>query len=166
MKRLAILLLAALIGSANAADLRLGLALEPDSLDPHIHNFGGNKNFMPNVFESLTGIDPKDQLVPKLAVSWRLIDDLTWEFKLRDGVTFSDGGRFTARDVAFTIDRAVPHQGTVPDGARVLVGHRHRVQGARRGCRDSGLQRREGGDRHRPVPPGQLGARRQDPAGA
>lgn len=100
---------------ANAADLRLGLSLEPDSIDPHVHNFVGNKNFMPNIFESLTAIDPGDKLVPNLAVSWRLVDDLTWEFKLRDGVRFSDGGGFSARDVAFTIGRALHMQVSVAD---------------------------------------------------
>lgn len=57
--------------------------MEPDSIDPHAHNFGGNKNLMPN-----------------LAVSWRLIDDLTWEFGLRDKVTFSDGTNIAFRDAA------------------------------------------------------------------
>src|ERR1700722_14789617 len=42
---------------AHAADLRLALAVEPDSIDPHVHNFGGNKAFMPHLFEALTVID-------------------------------------------------------------------------------------------------------------
>ena len=33
------------------------------------------------------------------------MDDLTWEFKLRRGVKFHDGGDFTAQDVVFSIDR-------------------------------------------------------------
>ncbi|HET9653386.1 MAG TPA: ABC transporter substrate-binding protein, partial [Usitatibacter sp.] len=37
--------------------------------------------------------------------SWRAIDDLTWEFKLRKGVKFHDGAPFTAEDVAFTLKR-------------------------------------------------------------
>ena len=56
---------------ANAAELRLGVAVEPDSIDPHVHNFGGNKGFMPNLFETLTTEDPHDHLVPNLAPSWR-----------------------------------------------------------------------------------------------
>jgi peptide/nickel transport system substrate-binding protein len=100
---------------ASAAELRLGLAVEPDSIDPHFHNFGGNKNLMPNVFEALTAIDPQDKLVPGLAVSWRLVDDTTWEFKLREGVTFSDGTGLTADDVAFTLDRAAHVPTTVAD---------------------------------------------------
>ena len=90
---------------ATAAELRLGLTVEPDSIDPHVHNFGGNKSFMPNVFEALTTTDAHDHLVANLAASWRMIDDTTWEFRLRPDVRFSDGSALTADDVAFTIAR-------------------------------------------------------------
>jgi peptide/nickel transport system substrate-binding protein len=95
---------------AKAADLRLALAVEPDSIDPHIHNFGGNKAFMPNLFETLTAIDANGRLVPNLAIAWMLINDTTWDITLRSDVTFSDGAELTADDVAFTIHRvsAVP----------------------------------------------------------
>jgi peptide/nickel transport system substrate-binding protein len=105
----------ALTTAASAADLRLGIAIEPDSIDPHYHNFGGNKGLMPNVFEALTAIDPQDHLTPGLALSWQLTDGTTWEFKLRDGVTFSDGTPLTADDVAFTIDRVPNVPTTVTD---------------------------------------------------
>jgi peptide/nickel transport system substrate-binding protein len=49
--------------------------------------------------------DAKAQLRPGLAETWRLVDDTTWEFKLRKGVTFSNGAEFTAQDVLFTIKR-------------------------------------------------------------
>lgn len=44
---------------------------------------------------------------PALATEWKRVDDLTWEFTLREGVTFHDGSPFTAEDVAFTIDRGM-----------------------------------------------------------
>ncbi len=45
------------------------------------------------------------KLVPGLATSWKAVDDLTWEFKLRKNVRFHDGSPFTAEDVAFTLKR-------------------------------------------------------------
>src|SRR5262249_18451584 len=105
----------ALTTAASAADLRLGIAVEPDSIDPHYHNFGGNKGLMPNVIDALTSIDPQDHLTPSLALSWQLIDSTTWEFRLRAGVAFSDGTPLTAGDVAFSIDRVPNVPTTVTD---------------------------------------------------
>ena len=106
---LAILFLTSL-HPARSADLRLALAVEPDSIDPHIHNFGGNKAFMPNLFETLTVIDANGRLAPNLATAWTLENDTTWDINLRPDVTFSDGTKLTADDVAFTLKRvsAVP----------------------------------------------------------
>src|SRR5215471_21626241 len=118
MRRAITFLLSAVVAfsvSAAAADLRLGLAVEPDSIDPHYHNFGGNKGLMPNLFEALTSMDPQDHLTPNLALSWRLIDDATWEFSLRPNVTFSDGTPLSADDVAFTIERVPTVPTTVTD---------------------------------------------------
>jgi peptide/nickel transport system substrate-binding protein len=50
--------------------------------------------------------DENQRLGPGLAVSWKPINDTTWEFKLRQGVTFHDGSPFTADDVLFTFERA------------------------------------------------------------
>jgi peptide/nickel transport system substrate-binding protein len=105
---------------AVSADLRLGLTVEPDTIDPHYHNFGGNKGLMPNLFEALTSIDANDKLQPGLALSWHLVDDATWEFKLRDGVTFSDGTKLTADDVAFTVERVPNVHSPVTDMAEYV----------------------------------------------
>ena len=48
-----------------------------------------------------------DDFVPALATEWKKIDSKTWEFKLREGVTFHDGSKFTADDVVFTMERGL-----------------------------------------------------------
>jgi peptide/nickel transport system substrate-binding protein len=88
-----------------AQELRIGVASEPSSADPHFHNLGPNNQLRRNVFESLVDTDEAQQLGPLLAESWRPLDETRWEFKLRQGVTFSDGSPFDAYDVIYTVCR-------------------------------------------------------------
>jgi peptide/nickel transport system substrate-binding protein len=47
--------------------------------------------------------DPS-QPEPMLATEWEQVDDLTWEFSLREGVQFHDGSPLTAEDVKASIE--------------------------------------------------------------
>jgi len=61
-----------------------------------------------NVFDHLAARDLKTGKVgPSLAVSWKNLDDTTWEVKLRSGVKFHDGTPFSAKDVKATFDRVL-----------------------------------------------------------
>lgn len=97
---------------AFTADLTVGLASEPSSIDPHFHNLGPNNAMALHMFDRLIIPDDKQQLTPGLATSWEAVDDTTWEFKLREGVTFHDGTPFTADDVVFTFERAPNVEGS------------------------------------------------------
>jgi len=92
--------------SAYAAELKVGLQSEPSSIDPHYHNLGPNNGFATHIFGTLVGSDENQQHYPDLAVSWKPVDDTTWEFKLREGVKWHDGSAFNADDVIFTVERA------------------------------------------------------------
>mgnify|MGYP001555813065 CR=1 FL=1 len=91
----------------QADDLTIALASEPTSIDPHFHNLTPNNAMVMHMFQTLVIFDAKQKTTPGLAVSWKAIDDLTWEFKLRPDVKFHDGSPFTADDVVFTFERAV-----------------------------------------------------------
>ena len=60
---------------------------------------------MPRFYESLVTTGPQLQPVPKLATSWELVDDITWEFKIRQGVKFHNGEDLTVEDVLFSYER-------------------------------------------------------------
>ena len=105
--KLAIAATAALFAStAIAAEVTIGISTEPSAMDPHYHNLGPNNSFSSNVYDALIIQDEQQNLTPGLAVSWKPISDLVWEFKLREGVKFHDGSAFTADDVIFTAERA------------------------------------------------------------
>src|SRR5262245_16441311 len=103
--RIAILLLLVLPLSARAADLSIALGGDVTSMDPHFHNLTPNNNIGAHVFDTLVAKDAAGKIKPGLAESWRVVDDLTWEFKLRKDVKFHDGSPFTAADVVFSLDR-------------------------------------------------------------
>ncbi len=57
------------------------------------------------VFDTLVCYDaPSKSFKPLLATSWKQVDDLTLEFKLRDDVKFHDGSTLTADDVVYTLN--------------------------------------------------------------
>src|SRR5688572_3463883 len=93
------------VGMAHAADLAIGLGADVTSMDPHAVNLLPNNNIAEHVYDKLVHGDTRQRLIPGLAESWRTIDDLTWEFRLRKGVKFHDGSDFTAADVVFSLDR-------------------------------------------------------------
>jgi peptide/nickel transport system substrate-binding protein len=103
--------LSVLAAPSSAAELKIALSTEPTSIDPHYHNLSPNNALATHIFGALIEQDETQQLKPGLALSWKPINDTTWEFKLRQGVKFHDGSPFTAEDVAFTMKRA----GNVPD---------------------------------------------------
>ncbi|AOY92645.1 ABC transporter substrate-binding protein [Cupriavidus sp. USMAA2-4] len=90
---------------AQAADLKLAMSSPPTSMDPHFYNLFSNINVSEHIFDSLVKLDPDSRVIPGLAESWKLVDDHTWEFKLRKGVKFHDGAELTTEDVVWSLDR-------------------------------------------------------------
>ena len=86
-------------------EVSIGLQAAITSIDPHYHNLSPNNSLLLHVFEPLIKRDANQKLVPGLATSWKALDDLTWEFKLRQNVRWHDGSPFTAEDVVFTLKR-------------------------------------------------------------
>ena len=108
MRKLATLAFAfatALSTAAAAQTLSIGIQNEPNTMDPQWNLLGSNTQAMRNQYDTLIGRDVNLQLVPSLALSWKVLDETTWEFKLRPGVKFHDGSDFTAEDVKFTLAR-------------------------------------------------------------
>lgn len=91
--------------NVSAQEFKLAMSSPPTSLDPHFYNLFPNLNVSDHIFETLVTMDPDSRVIPALAESWSMINDLTWEFKLRKGVKFHDGSDLTAEDVAWSMDR-------------------------------------------------------------
>ena len=122
LRAAAISILAACAAFAFAAEREVSVGLQAaiTSIDPHYHNLSPNNSLLLHIYEPLVLRDPNGKLSPGLAVSWRALDDLTWEFKLRKGVKFHDGSPFTAEDVAATYKR-VPNVPNSPSSMATFV---------------------------------------------
>jgi peptide/nickel transport system substrate-binding protein len=78
-------------------------------------------------------LDPDLKIVPDLAESWKVVDALTWEFKLRKGVTFHNGEPFNAAAAAYSLKRAKTHKksqfkAVVPNYKELIVVDEHTLR--------------------------------------
>ncbi len=88
--------------------LRAAFQNEWAGLDPHVASSYSSYQVLNNVLEGLTFYDDEMNLVPWLAESWEQSEDgLTWTFKLREGVLFSNGREMTAEDVKWSFERLI-----------------------------------------------------------
>lgn len=128
-----LLLLTACGGSsdfkANTPDDTLVVAngAEPVTFDIQATNDQATTRVARQIYQTLIRQNEDLTLSPELATEWKDVGNNTWEFKLRDDVTFHNGEKFTAKDVEWTIKRAaqsatISHLvGTVdPDKIKVI----------------------------------------------
>ena len=91
---------------ADTSTLKVGVTNFADSLEP-TENYFGWVVMRYGMGETLAKFDEKMNVQPWLAESWKISDDhLTWTFKIRDGVKFSNGKDLTAEAVKASIERA------------------------------------------------------------
>ncbi|MFN8897114.1 MAG: ABC transporter substrate-binding protein [Pseudomonadota bacterium] len=92
---------------ASAQTLRIASAFDPQTMDPHGLALLYHTRVVSQVYESLVGRDEKFALEPALAASGQMTSPTAWRFRLRAGVVFHDGSRFTADDAVFSVERAM-----------------------------------------------------------
>ena len=92
----------------NRDRIVIGMQLEPPHLDPTAGAAAAiDEVTYSNLFESLTRIDARGEVIPGLAERWEVsADGLTYTFHLRGGVKYHDGTAFNSADVKFALDRA------------------------------------------------------------
>ncbi|HEX3883914.1 MAG TPA: ABC transporter substrate-binding protein [Stellaceae bacterium] len=95
-----------LAGGANAQTLRIGLAEDPDLLDPTLARTYVGRIVFASLCDKLVDISPELDIVPQLATSWDWVDgNKGLVFHLRPGVKFQDGTPLDAAAVKYSIER-------------------------------------------------------------
>ncbi len=90
--------------------LKVAVQSMPSTLDANASVSNSGIQFYYNIYDTLIMRDSSAEtptFLPGLAESWEQIDDLTWEFKLREGVKFHDGTTMNADDVVYSMNRVI-----------------------------------------------------------
>ncbi len=106
--------LAASVGLASAqTTLRIGLAEDPDVLDPTMARTYVGRIVFASLCDKLFDIDEKLNIIPQLALSHETLDDgRTVVIRLRPNVKFHDGETMDAEAVKASLDRHLTMQGS------------------------------------------------------
>jgi peptide/nickel transport system substrate-binding protein len=92
--------------AAHSQTLRVGLAEDPDVLDPTLARTFVGRIVFAALCDKLFDIDEKLQIVPQLATGYEWsADSKTLTIKLRSDVTFHDGEKLDAAAVKFNLER-------------------------------------------------------------
>jgi len=100
-------------GHAQTSALRSGtlvvaISADPGHLNPAITTSGATHTAAELIYNGLLGRDERGDPMPDLAESWAIEQSgAAYRFRLRDGVTWHDGARFTAADVKFTFEEVL-----------------------------------------------------------
>ena len=95
------------VGPQKGGTLVIGLSADILTLDPADHRERTTETVIRNMFDGLVTRTTDGRVVLELAESAALVDDTTWEFVLKKGVTFHNGEDLPAEDVKFTFDRII-----------------------------------------------------------
>ena len=92
--------------AVQAQSLRIGLAEDPDVLDPTLARTFVGRIVFAALCDKLLDVDEKLSITPQLALSWEWsADNKALTMKLRPGVTFHDGEKLDAAAVKFNLER-------------------------------------------------------------
>ncbi|MGG5890244.1 ABC transporter substrate-binding protein [Falsiroseomonas sp. HC035] len=102
---------------AGAQTLRIGIASDPDVLDPTLSRSVAARQVFMAMCDKLIEVDEKGALVPQLATAWAWEEDgRALLLTLRPGVTFHDGAALDAEAAVAGLNRHINAQGSTRRG--------------------------------------------------
>lgn len=121
--------------ASTGGSIEAGWSLdELEVLDPHYVDLWKQIQVFSNVFSGLVKLNSEGEIVGDVAADWTLPDDRTYEFEIREGITFHNGDTLDAEACKWSIDRLrnlddSPHKGKVepiesveaPDATTLII---------------------------------------------
>ena len=114
---------------ASGPILRFALSTYPPSIRPWDNTGAAAGTVKVMIMRGLMGYDSAARLTGELAESWKVLDDGSYEFKLRPNAVFHNGKPVTSADVVFSFSRIQAKDFDSVSQIRPRARHR------RRGCR-------------------------------
>jgi peptide/nickel transport system substrate-binding protein len=112
----------AFTSTVGAQTLRIGLAEDPDILDPTMARTFVGRIVFAGLCDKLFDLDEKLNIVPQLATSYQWsTDNKALTIKLREGVTFHDGEKMDAQAVKYNLERHKNMKGSNRRGELAVV---------------------------------------------
>lgn len=92
--------------ASTTSSVTVGQSVDPTTMDPMQQRETTTQNVLQHIYSRLIqrNVDDPKKFDGVLAKSWKIVDDTTYEFVLRDDVTFSDGSTLDANDVKYSVD--------------------------------------------------------------
>ena len=107
--------------SGDTKELAIQVGPTPETIDPALNSSNDGGNMLQHLAEGLLKVDKNGNTVPGLAESYEVSDDgLTYTFKLRKGLKWSDGSDLTAKDFVYSWKRVADPNTAAPYGQDVL----------------------------------------------
>ncbi len=97
-----IVLICVFLVSAYSSTLNLSLSSNPSRINPVLSTDSASSEIESWIFNGLFKYDKDGKIITDLASSYRFIDDITLEIKLKQNVKWHDGFEFTTDDVLYT----------------------------------------------------------------
>lgn len=114
-------------GPVSSNVLRRVVSTEITSLDPQRPTGQVTTDLAAELFAGLTYYDRSGLIAPGCALTWQSsADGLTWTFRLRDRLRWSDGRPLVAQDFVYTLRRYLAPETAVPQSGRLEA-----IRGAR-----------------------------------
>jgi peptide/nickel transport system substrate-binding protein len=89
----------------RAREVHVGFTQDALTLDPANHRNRETQTLIRNIHDGLLTRDPDMRIQPEIAESFRQVDPVTYEVRIRPNIRFHSGDALTAEDVKFSLDR-------------------------------------------------------------
>ncbi|NKY33509.1 ABC transporter substrate-binding protein [Nocardia speluncae] len=107
-------------GSTVGDTLRISLSRSIKTINPYsVGSPDADRAVQGAVYSALTRTGADGSTQPEIATSWREVDELTWQFTLRQDAAFPDGTPLTSQDILWNFDHLLDPADTTQSGSKL-----------------------------------------------